>query len=223
MASRQRRGGPGGGAGNDTLSDLKPGDAVYRLKGLNAYSARVRAVDVARRAATLHILDGGGLEADVPFEELERVDPDQVSEAEAAMAALAPHARRRPGRTGALCRLLTRVLACTLVALMLIQLFLDLRGAARASIEDSGVIVRLVFFSSVVALLFLSNRCTAAANRVLLPLGLRIPVPTQSTTSQGLSLPRHWFDKIAPVGAQSKNPAVVDPDPGWNYVNKHGL
>jgi hypothetical protein len=223
MASRHSRAGLGGGAGPNTLGDLKPGDVCYRLKGLNAYSARVRAVDVSRRVATLQIMDGGGVETDVPFEELERVDPDQVSEAEAALAALAPHARhRRPGRTGAFCRLLTRVLACTLMALMLIQLFLDLRGATLA-LEDSGVIVRLVFFASVVALLFLSSRCTAAANRVLLPLGLCIPVPTQSTTSQGLSLPRHWFDKIAPLGAQSKNPAVIDPDPGWNYVNKHGL
>ena len=120
----------------------------------------------------------------------------------------------------AFCRLLTRVLATTLAVLFVAQIVFDLR-AATFGVADSGLIVRLGVVAGGVVFLLLSSRFVVAANWVLGPLGLRIPTTTDSASSQGLSLPAHWFDKIAPVGTQRKNPAVIQPDPRWNAVSKH--
>lgn len=194
------------------VDDLKPGDHVFRLKGLNAFGARIRSIDTAARTATVE-LNEGGTDFEVPFEELEV--PNLEEEFDAAFeytTTQSPMSR--------ICRLLTRILAGILGFLWVAQVVYDLREAT-FSTADSGLIVRIGFFAFALVFLLLSSRFLTLANWVLLPLGLRIPVATQSTTSQGLSLPHNWFDKIAPVGTQSKNPAVVDPDPAWNYVNKY--
>jgi hypothetical protein len=118
------------------------------------------------------------------------------------------------------CRQFTRFLSLTVVGLWVGQLVFDLCNTS-FGVADTSLLVRVAAVLSVVFALFLSSRLVAVANWLLLPLGLTVGAHAPSTTSQGLNLPRNWFDKIAPVGSQNKNPVVVDADPGWHYISKH--
>jgi len=196
--------------GHRSLNGITEGDTVYRLRGVNAYGAVVRKVDVHAQVADIR-LDDGSSENNVPFAELEL--PDEVPEYDDGSV-------HETAASTDSCRIVTRILTFTLALLWVGQLISELKQAEFGT-ADSGLLLRLAFFVLVVILLFVSGRVLKLLNNLLLPLGIQLSVNTRATTSQGLSLPDKWFDKIAPVGTQVKNPAIVDPDPSWNYVSKH--
>ena len=187
-------------------ADLKPGDEVIRQPGVTQFVATVVDVDRAKKVATLQF-ENGDTESKVPFSGLIlKQKPTKVS-------------NRTPEAVSKACLLLTRILVVLLIILWLAQTTYDLRNAS-FSVTDGRLFLRLIFVVGAFCFLLISKRVAVVANWFLLPLGLIINIKAPSTTSQGLALPSNWFDKLSPIGTQHKNPAVVEPDPSWNFVNK---